>query len=104
MLNGEKCVRCRKYFKFEELAPGPGGYGLCPDCVVKIDPNEKKRFCPNDGTEMKKEVIENLVLIDRCVACGGVWFDSDEIQVLKQIAQKGDQLIAASMMWTLLIS
>ncbi|HZH29971.1 MAG TPA: zf-TFIIB domain-containing protein [Pyrinomonadaceae bacterium] len=105
MLNGEKCIRCREYFKFEELTPGSNGYGLCPDCVVKTDPHEKKRFCPNDEKEMKKEVLENLVVIDRCEVCGGVWLDADEIGVLQEVAARNaDNLAGAPFQWTTLLN
>ncbi len=102
MLDGERCLRCRNYFKFEELTTGPGGFSLCRNCSPTIDPNEPLRPCPADGSRMKKELIENLVLIDRCESCGGFWFDKDEIETMREIVRNtADDAVARNMMWLL---
>ena len=102
MFDGERCLRCRNHFKFEELTLGPGGYSLCPSCAPKIDPNEPARPCPADGSKMKKELIENLVLIDRCESCGGMWFDKNEIEVIRDIVKnRANDAAAVNMMWVL---
>lgn len=105
MLNGERCLRCRNYFKFEELALGPGGFSLCTACAPKIDPDEPQRLCPVDGNRMKKELIENLVLIDRCESCGGLWFDKSETEVMREIVKnRADDALAKNMLWLLFMS
>jgi len=89
MFDGESCIRCGKYCKFEELKVLPSSYGVCAECAVKIDPNNKpKRMCPQDSTEMRKELVQDQVVIDRCNSCGGMWIDKDELEVIRQLAQR----------------
>jgi hypothetical protein len=84
MFDGEKCVRCNQHFKFEELTYGADAYGLCADCHAALDPaTEPLRMCPHDGQQMDKEVIFHRALIDKCPACGGVWLDADELEIMK---------------------
>jgi len=84
MFDGEKCVRCYRQFKFEELTYGADAYGLCADCLAALDPaTEPPRMCPHDGQQMDKEVIFHRALIDKCPACGGVWLDADELEIMK---------------------
>ena len=105
MFDGERCLRCKNHFKFEELTVGPGGFSLCRNCAPKIDPHEPTRLCPGDGSKMKKELIENLVLIDRCESCGGMWFDRNEIEVMREIVKNtADEAVARNMMWLLFMS
>jgi hypothetical protein len=85
MLDGERCIRCRNYFKFEQLETGPDGFGVCAPCGLKISgADEPKRLCPVDGIEMDKAFIRNVVLVDRCPACKGVWFDGDELEIVER--------------------
>jgi hypothetical protein len=85
MLDGERCIRCGESFKFEQLEVSPEGFGICHSCAVKISgASEPKRFCPVDGKEMDKVFIRNVVLVDRCPACRGVWFDGDELEMAEQ--------------------
>lgn len=35
--------------------------------------------CPHDGGEMQKHEVDG-VLVDRCGACGGTWFDARELR------------------------
>ncbi|HEX8922881.1 MAG TPA: zf-TFIIB domain-containing protein [Pyrinomonadaceae bacterium] len=86
MLDGERCIRCQKKYKFEELTLGPDGFGICEPCAAKINPaNEEKRRCPVDGQEMTKRLVGNAVLLDKCLACGGVWFDGDELRIVNDL-------------------
>jgi hypothetical protein len=102
MFDGERCLRCKNYFKFEELTVGPGGFSLCHNCAPKIDPNEPIRLCPADESKMKKELVENLVVIDRCESCGGIWFDSKEIEIMREIVKnRANDALARNMMWIL---
>jgi hypothetical protein len=105
MFDGERCLRCKQHFKFEELTVGPGGFSLCLNCVPKIDPDEPVRTCPGDGSRMKKELVENLVLIDRCESCGGMWFDRSEIETMRMLVRNTtDDALARNMMWVLFMS
>lgn len=103
MFDGERCLLCKNHFKFEELTLGPGGSSLCQNCAPKVDPNEPRRKCPHDGSEMLKEVVENLVVIDRCSSCGGIWFDRKEIELLREMAKRNADE-AANFMWLSLIT
>ncbi|HZH30289.1 MAG TPA: zf-TFIIB domain-containing protein [Pyrinomonadaceae bacterium] len=85
MLDGERCIRCGESFKFEQLEVSPEGLGICHSCPVKISgADEPKRFCPVDGREMDKAFIRNAALVDRCLACRGVWFDGNELEMAEQ--------------------
>ncbi len=85
MLDGERCIRCRNRFKFEELEVGPDGFAICRDCAAKISSaDEPRRVCPVDGREMEKAFIRNVVLVDLCPACRGVWFDGEELEIVEQ--------------------
>ena len=89
MLDGERCIRCREYFKFEELTAGPDGFGICAACAVQIDPSkETKRSCPVDGAVMEKDTIQRFVIIDRCPQCKGVWLDGNELDVIRKQASE----------------
>jgi hypothetical protein len=89
MFDGENCIRCRKRYKFEELKPTPGGFGICAACSAKIDTtNEKTRRCPVDNQEMVKRLVGNAVLLDKCLACGGVWFDGDELRIVNEMIKE----------------
>jgi Zn-finger nucleic acid-binding protein len=37
---------------------------------------------------MTKEIVLNLVL-DRCPACGGVWLDGGELELLREGLERG---------------
>ena len=103
MLDGERCIRCRNHFKFEELEVGPEGFGICRDCAERIKgADEPRRTCPVDGREMEKAFIRNVVLVDRCPACRGVWFDGDELEIVEQGIQSDGfaQLLLISLIAT----
>ena len=83
MFDGEKCIRCNKKFKFEELTLGPAGFSICKACAARINiEGKEKRRCHVDDQEMGKRVL-GLMLVDQCVACGGIWFDAEEMKVFK---------------------
>lgn len=87
MLDGERCIRCKEYYKFEELGVAPGGFSLCKPCAERTDPaKEMTRACPVDGSKMRKEFIRTIILIDKCPACGGVWLDGHELEVVERAA------------------
>ncbi|NNK48661.1 MAG: zf-TFIIB domain-containing protein [Gemmatimonadetes bacterium] len=75
---GETCVRCGKRRTRTEFE----GVPTCMDCELKLKAaREETLRCQHDGTEMRKEVIQN-VIVDRCPDCGGVWFDGGELEIL----------------------
>ncbi len=45
--------------------------------------SEDSRRCLVDNEKMEKQIFE-YVLIDRCPACGGVWLDQGELEVIKE--------------------
>lgn len=80
----ETCVRCREHPSSEVL----DGLPTCARCGSLIRAkSEALRTCPVDGTEMRKEVVQNL-LIDRCPVCGGIWLDHDELEALLRVASE----------------
>lgn len=84
MFSGEKCIRCKKHFKFEELQPGPDGFSVCGNCAARIRSiHEQKMLCPNDGQEMRK-VFAKHFLIAVCAKCGGVWINNYELELIKR--------------------
>jgi hypothetical protein len=86
MFDGERCIRCQKKYKFEELTVGPEGFPMCEACAAKINPaKETKRRCPVDNQEMIKRLVGNVVLLDKCLSCGGVWFDGDELRIVNDL-------------------
>lgn len=89
MFDSEICIRCRKKFKFDKLTVGPEGFPMCEACAAKINSgNEEKRRCPVDGQEMTKRLVGNVVLLDKCLACGGVWFDGDELRIVNDLIKE----------------
>jgi Zn-finger nucleic acid-binding protein len=57
---------------------------------VNAHPNQPASFdlrCPKDGAPMHKVMIEKLT-IDRCVACGAMWFDVGEIERVLKMKKK----------------
>ena len=77
---GEKCHRCgQKTRRIREKNP------TCGHCISILDSrNEEIRKCPIDDTEMKKEIIHNIIL-DRCPECTGIWFDKNELESLEDL-------------------
>ncbi len=105
MFDGERCLRCKNHFKFEELTVGPGCFSLCRDCAPKLDPKEPARACPVDGGVMKKELVQNLVTPDRCEACGGVWFDRNEVETMREIVKhRSDEVAASAYAWLMFMT
>ena len=81
-LFGERCTRCgqtRTRRRYE-------GEPTCPACEARIRlESEVARSCPVDGAAMRKEIVLD-VLLDRCEACGGVWLDAGELQLIREAA------------------
>ncbi len=50
------------------------GVPACTECRMKILLGREQIYkCPADGTEMKKEIWNKTVIINRCPRCKGVW-------------------------------
>ena len=81
------CVRCR-----EQPAAGEHeGLPACPRCADLLrNRGDTARSCPVDGEELRKEVLENLV-VDRCPACGGIWLDHEELEALLRLVAERDE-------------
>jgi hypothetical protein len=78
-----QCTKCKREFKWEKLTQTPEGNLFCAECW-QLFKNEPKRLCPVDGSEMEKHLVAEVVNLDRCRKCDGVWFDGGEFaQVVK---------------------
>jgi uncharacterized protein len=46
--------------------------------------------CPSCGSSMHAEEYAycSLILVDRCVKCGGIWLDSGELQALERFFER----------------
>jgi hypothetical protein len=88
MFDGEDCIRCGKWHKFEELTAGPQGFSLCKRCAAKLSTEGKeKRRCPADNREMVKRTF-GVFAVDKCEACGGVWVEADELKALTAMIKR----------------
>jgi hypothetical protein len=87
----DECVRCTHDFSFasltvEELTTTDHEFNVCADCTAKLNPQtEATRYCPVDGEAMRKLVIYDVVLIDKCYHCGGVWLDTNELRIIEKV-------------------
>ena len=85
MPEDSKCSRCGKSYQSEQMTKTRTGNIFCPACWSRVDPkNEALRKCPVDGTDMKKRLIADVVVIDACTKCGGLWFDKGELEVIER--------------------
>ena len=91
MSEHEDCVRCSQSFSFasltvEELTTSDREFNVCAACTAYLNPTvEATRYCPIDGEPMRKLVIYDVVLIDKCYHCGGVWLDNNELRVIEKV-------------------
>jgi hypothetical protein len=82
--DGELCVRCREQPSSEVM----DGLPTCARCADLIRRKSKEpRSCPVDGTELRRDVVQNIIL-NRCPDCGGIWLDHDELEALLRIASE----------------
>ena len=92
MFDDYYCFLCKRGFKWEQMTATPSGTLFCPECWRSIDPeNEPKRNCPVDGTVMKKKFVAEVLVIDVCPKCDGVWFEKAEIDYLKDKARQAER-------------
>jgi Transcription factor zinc-finger len=88
MLDGENCIRCNRKKRFEELTVGPAGFSICKDCAAKISLDaQEKHHCPVDNEALVKGVF-GIVLVEKCVSCGGVWFDAEELRIFNDFIKR----------------
>ncbi|HEX8181693.1 MAG TPA: zf-TFIIB domain-containing protein [Pyrinomonadaceae bacterium] len=91
MSERDDCIRCDPAFSFasltvEELTTTDREFNVCPNCSGRLNPMaEATRYCPVDGEAMRKLVIYDVVLIDKCYHCGGVWLDNNELRVIEKV-------------------
>jgi hypothetical protein len=80
---GENCHRCgQKTRRIQNEEP------TCGHCIAIIESrHEEIRQCPVDSTNMKKEIIQNIIL-DRCPKCSGIWFDKGEFESFEQLIKQ----------------
>ena len=79
------CFRCGKGFKWEQMIATTAGNLFCPECAPLMDPkNEPIRKCPIDNTDMKKQLVADVFIIDGCPTCGGVWLDKGELEIIEK--------------------
>ncbi len=88
-LFGERCERCHKARTRREYE----GLPTCDACRGQIEleveaSKEAQRSCPVDGGGMEKQIVSNII-VDRCRACGGVWLDGGELELLKETVEQG---------------
>ena len=90
MANQINCLRCELLFEPEALTVDEEeGLAVCHDCSAQLRPaGERPRCCPLDGREMRKLVIYDLVLIDKCESCGGVWLDQSELKIIEKASRR----------------
>ena len=82
-LRDELCVRCRKPTRYSSAAAD--GVPTCASCRDEIQRPRSARACPVDGRPLEAEQVSNLA-IDRCPACGGVWLDGGELELVTEAA------------------
>ena len=91
MSEREDCIRCNQSYSFasltvEELTTNDREFNVCADCTAQLNPAaEATRHCPVDGEPMRKLVIYDVVLIDKCYHCGGVWLDNNELRIIEKV-------------------
>ena len=91
MSQREDCIRCDANYSFasltvEELTTNDREFNVCTECTLRLNPQaEATRYCPVDGEPMRKLVIYDVVLIDKCYHCGGIWLDNNELRVIEKV-------------------
>jgi hypothetical protein len=88
MFDGENCIRCNKKKRFEELTVGPAGFSICKACAAKISLDTKEtHHCPVDNEALVKGML-GIVLVEKCVSCGGVWLDAKELRIFNDFIKR----------------
>jgi hypothetical protein len=88
MFDGENCIRCNKKYKFEELTAGPAGFSICKACAAKLSLDKaEKQHCPVDNGALVKSIL-GIVRVEKCVSCGGVWLDAEELRIFQDFIRR----------------
>jgi len=79
------CFRCAKQLAAEQPAKSASGNHFCPECWMKVNAlGEGSRKCPVDGMDLTKRRVADVVVIDICGKCGGLWFDKGELEIIER--------------------
>jgi Zn-finger nucleic acid-binding protein len=73
------CTRCGQLY--------PSAAARCPRCPPASD-EERGTHCPRCGGTLEAKKIGGS-RVDRCAACGGHWFDGDEIEHAVDVTTRG---------------
>lgn len=85
MADNENCYRCGARFESQQLKASDLGNHFCRECWAKINASgEASRKCPVDGIDMIKRRVADVVVIDTCGKCGGLWFDRGELEIVER--------------------
>ena len=104
------CPKCSSEALVETLALGNIPLDVCPGCsgiwfdkgeleaLLKqsqgeakadfelINPKAEGLVCPRCSDKMSRGGLVNpLLLVDKCGACGGIWLDSHELQLVRKL-------------------
>jgi len=83
-LRDELCVRCRRPTRYSTA--GVDGLPTCASCREELGRSRpSRRSCPVGGQDLQPHQVSN-VAIDRCAACGGVWLDGGELELITRAA------------------
>ena len=103
------CPKCGAPLEANEVQPGTVVHG-CSHCfgsfyskgelAVRLDlaaPKTGEAKCPRCRTAMDKGgIYDGRIELDRCLACGGFWFDAGEIGVLRRLSGLSQVVKAAA--------
>ncbi len=81
---GEWCARCGTTRTPDKLGEMP----ICEECrLTLLAHQEERRTCSSCDCEMRKLIVE-VVVVDKCPSCHGVWLDAGELELLQRSIQK----------------
>lgn len=84
----DHCVGCGGIWfdKGELVALLQRSQGEAPVSLEHINPRPVEIRCPRCGEAMARGGLVNpLLLVDKCQACGGTWLDPSELDLLKKL-------------------
>lgn len=93
------CPKCGAPLEANEVQPGTVVH-FCPHCfgsfyskgelAVRLDlaaPAPGASECPRCRKPMEKGgIYDGRIELDRCLACGGMWFDAGEVEVFRRLS------------------
>ncbi|MFQ5942688.1 MAG: rhomboid family intramembrane serine protease [Anaerolineales bacterium] len=94
----DHCRRCGGSYLEPEGGPQVFGPFVDPEVwagsAIAIDLGRWQLYCPTDGSPLKVYEVayaEELVEIDLCPKCRGIWLDSEEGKALREIVMNAGQ-------------